>query len=328
MQSGMNKVRQGLQNLAGSQGQGQGQGSGQGSGQGGQNGQQGQGNGQGGQTGGNGPLDLSVLNGKSYRGTTIQGLSNDNSQDLITDSKSENLSQERAQQIADSVLRRAVVNHKMRGQSFGGETGSFLERYVEEVLAPKVNWKKVLKRKLTALAEKENSFSSPDKRFISRDRILPGPRDAEPGALEGVKICIDTSGSISDEDLGIALAQIKQLLKIYKAKAELLYWDTQVHCGYDFDNTSFKDIIKKKPLGGGGTDANCIFKYFNQCKEYKSGRKQTPSVVIVFTDGYFGDVERKYAKKYKDTIWVICGDTEREKFEPPFGVVAELKNGN
>ena len=331
MQSGMNKVRQGLQNLAGSQGQGQGQGSGQGSGQGGQNGQQGQGNGQGGQSGqtsGNGPLDLSVLNGKSYRGTTIQGLSNDNSQDLITDSKSENLSQERAQQIADSVLRRAVVNHKMRGQSFGGETGSFLERYVEEVLAPKVNWKKVLKRKLTALAEKENSFSSPDKRFISRDRILPGPRDAEPGALEGVKICIDTSGSISDEDLGIALAQIKQLLKIYKAKAELLYWDTQVHCGYDFDNTSFKDIIKKKPLGGGGTDANCIFEYFNQCKEYKSGRKQTPSVVIVFTDGYFGDVERKYAKKYKDTIWVICGDTEREKFEPPFGVVAELKNGN
>ena len=47
----MNKVRQGLQNLAGSQGQGQGQGSGQGSGQGGQNGQQGQGNGQGGQIG-------------------------------------------------------------------------------------------------------------------------------------------------------------------------------------------------------------------------------------------------------------------------------------
>lgn len=341
MQNGMNKVRQGLQSLASSQGQGQGQGMGQGSGQSGQNGQQGQGNGQGqsqgnqgsqgqgqGQQGGSGQLDLSVLNGKSYRGTTIQGLSNDNSQDLVNDSKSENLSQERAQQIADSVLRRAVTNHKMSGKSFGGEAGSFLERYVEEVLAPKVNWKKVLKRKLTALAEKENSFSSPDKRFISRDRILPGPRDAEPGALEGVKICIDTSGSISDEDLGIALAQIKQLLKIYKAKAELLYWDTQVHCGYDFDNTSFKDIIKKKPLGGGGTDANCIFNYFNQCKEYKSGKKQAPSVVIVFTDGYFGEVERKHAKKYKDTIWVICSDSDRERFEPPFGVVAELKNGN
>ena len=45
--------------------------------------------------------------------------------------------------------------------------------------------------------------------------ILPGPKKIENDTLENVKICIDTSGSIGPKDLGIALAQIDQLLNTY-----------------------------------------------------------------------------------------------------------------
>ena len=58
--------------------------------------------------------------------------------------------------------------------------------------------------------------------------IVPGPKPLEPDKLKGVKVCIDTSGSISDKELGIALTQIMQLLKTYKAEAQALYWDTDI----------------------------------------------------------------------------------------------------
>lgn len=288
---------------------------------------QGQGQGQGQQ--GNGQTDknpkLSDLNNATYRGQKM-GNNNDNGlndSDLVMDKSSKNTTPERAGQMADALLRRAVTIHKMNNRQFGGDQADAIERIVELALAPKINWKQVLKSKLVAASRKVNSFSSPDRRFIGRNIILPGPRMAEPDALKGVKICIDISDSISDEDLGVALAQVAQLLKIYKAEAELLYWDTRVRATYEFDNDNFKDMLKKKPAGGGGTDANCIFSYFETNKEYKRGKKVKPSIIIVFTDGYFGEVNKSYGKKYRDTIWVIQKDCVNS-FKAPFGIMAPM----
>lgn len=242
-----------------------------------------------------------------------------NKQDIVDDVNSQGSSQDVLDQKSKSMLRKAITMHKQSGNSFGGDAGSFIERMVELELAPKINWRALLRNKLVRATQKVNTFAAPDKRFRSRNMIMPGPKALENDALDGVKVCIDTSGSISDQDIGIALAQIKQLLKTYKAKAELLYWDTDVRATYDF--TDIKDIIKKKPAGGGGTDANCIFNYFETNKDYKIGRKDKPSVVVVFTDGYFGQIDPKY-RKYRDTIWVINGDIN---FTAPFGVLAPFK---
>jgi predicted metal-dependent peptidase len=177
----------------------------------------------------------------------------------------------------------------------------------------------LLKNKLTLATQTVNTFARPDKRFRSRGMIMPGPKKLDNDALENVKICIDTSGSISPRDLGVALTQIDQLFKKFHADAEVLYWDTRIRAIYPFEDP--KELVNKKPMGGGGTDANCIFEYFEENKDYRIGKKKKPSIIIVFTDGCFGDVHKRYSK-YKDTIWVINGNYD---FTAPFGSKAMFK---
>ena len=238
--------------------------------------------------------------------------------DVIDDAKSAAMDDTQKQNTVRTILERAVVLQKQNTGAFGGEQGSWMERYVEDVLAPRINWRSLIKNKLTLASQKITTYAKPDKRFLTRGRVLPGPKKVENDQLDNVKICIDTSGSIGDKELGIAMAQIKQLLKVYNAKAELMYWDTEVRVCEPFNNV--QELLKIMPGGGGGTDVNCVFEQF-EGRDYKTGKKQKPSIIIIFTDGYFGTVDDKY-KKYKDTIWIIEGN---QKFEPPFGVMAQFK---
>ena len=255
------------------------------------------------------------LVGKEFRGVEIK----DVKPDMVDDNKARSMSKDQMNQVSTSLLNRAVTMHR-QSNSFGGDNADFLERYVEKVLAPKINWRTLLKNKLTLASQKINTFSAPDKRFRTRGMILPGPKAIENDSLENVKICVDTSGSISPRDIGIALSQVEQLLKVFKAKAELVYWDTRVRAIYPFKDV--KELLDKKPMGGGGTDVNCVFDHFETSKDYKIGKKKKPSIIIIFTDGYFDVVDKKYSK-YRDTIWVVHDNIN---FKAPFGSQAPLKN--
>lgn len=254
------------------------------------------------------------LVGKEFRGQEIPDIEID----IVDDGKQRGMSKEQMQQSANALLSRAVTIHRQTHQ-FGGDNADWLERYVEKALAPKINWRSLLKNKLTVANQKINTFAAPDKRFRSRGMIMPGPKKLDNDSLDNVKICVDTSGSISPKDLGVALAQVEQLLKQFKAEAEMIYWDTRVRAIYPFKDV--KELINKSPMGGGGTDANCIFEYFETDRDYKIGKKKKPTIIVVFTDGYFGTIEAKYSK-YKDTIWVIH---DNQGFKAPFGSKAQLK---
>lgn len=254
------------------------------------------------------------LLGKEFRGQKIKSQSSD----MVDDPNTRGMSEDQKKQLSNSLLSRAVTLQKQVGQ-FGGDNADFLERLVEKALAPKVNWKSLLKNKLIKASQKINTFAAPDKRFHSRGMVMPGPKALQNDELEGVKICVDTSGSISSKDIGIMFTQVEQLLKTYKAEAEVLYWDTRVRAVYPFKD--IKELVATRPMGGGGTDANCVFEYFETERDYKIGKKKKPSIIIVFTDGYFGNIESKY-KKYKDTIWVIH---DNNNFTAPFGSKAPFK---
>lgn len=254
------------------------------------------------------------LVGKEFRGQEIPDIEID----IVDDGKQRGMSKEQMQQSANALLSRAVTIHRQTHQ-FGGDCADWLERYVEKALAPKINWRSLLKNKLTVANQKINTFAAPDKRFRSRGMIMPGPKKLDNDSLDNVKICVDTSGSISPKDLGIALTQVEQLLKQFKAEAEMIYWDTRVRAIYPFKDV--KELINKSPMGGGGTDANCIFEYFETDRDYKIGKKKKPTIIVIFTDGCFGTIEAKYSK-YKDTIWVIH---DNQGFKAPFGSKAQLK---
>lgn len=359
-QQGQNQPGQG-QNQSGQQGQNQsgqggGQGqqgqnqSGQGGGQQGQN-QSGQGGGQQGQQGtgtGDGTGAGSGGYTVTFRGTKItytgqgivgqqqqgqpgngsSGNANGNqsgsiSGDMVHDSESSKMSQDQLEKSQLNKAKSIVQGFKLRG----GHSDSAAMREIDDIMSAEhrlVNWKQQLRRFLSTNSGYENTFARPDRRFISRGGYMPGRTKKDPDTIENLKVCIDTSGSMGDAELAEMLATVADILKDYKAKAEIIYWDTAVRAVYPFED--IKQLVAAKPAGGGGTEAGCVFNYFETDQEYVSKKKHAPTLVLMFTDGYIENVDQKYRAKYgKKTIWIITSQG-LPKFDPPFGRLARYKD--
>lgn len=234
--------------------------------------------------------------------------------DLIP-GKGDRLQQEdEARQIlAEAKTRFEMFND---GSGAGNEAGR-LKFMVDEILKSHLDWKKLLRKFCIKHRSTDSSFARPDKRMYYQQAIYPGQVENSEEVLKNVKICMDTSGSVSDTDTKYIMGQIDDILKAFKTEAELICWDTEVECAYDFNRTA---TIKQKGLSGrGGTDPTCVFEYFEskQCKV-------KPFVTLIFTDGYFyGDEYNnpKFKRKYKNTIWVMTKNYNKQ-FEPPFGKLA------
>lgn len=231
----------------------------------------------------------------------------------ITDRMSEQFSSTGSAEFdraeTEAILRETITQAKIMSEAYKGigtEAG-FFERLIEEQIAPKVRWEKLVKKYLIEENQRESSFHSTDRRMTYQEAIFPGIITPDNTKLDKIKVCIDTSGSISEEMLGVFLNQLKQLLKKYKCTAEIITWDTKIQNRFPVE--SVKSIKNMKVSGFGGTNPNCLFEYFEskQCKT-------KPSLVIIFTDGCIVPIEDKFnpKRKYKNTIWVVHNDSKYE----------------
>lgn len=235
--------------------------------------------------------------------------------DILDDGKDELEKESQAKEL----ITNAHVRNKMRSTEIGN-TSCKLEENITELLESKLDWRKLLNKYCIKALSTDLTFNTPDKRMYYQSAIYPGQSIDGSNILKGVKICIDSSGSISVEDIQYFYGQVKNLLHKYKLDAEVIYWDTEIcNKGKFTDMSEFTNINLN---GGGGTNPACLFKYFDTKK-----CKIKPMVSVIFTDGYI-DIEDlnnpKWIKKYKDTIWVMTQYYNRQ-FEPYFGKIAIAK---
>lgn len=216
-------------------------------------------------------------------------------------------------QKTDKIVSDALVRVEMSSTSCGDTDVKGLMSIVKEMRKSKVNWKKLLRKYLIAATSSDSSFSKPDKRMYYQKSIYPGQIQNEENSVKGVKVCIDTSGSISDEDIEYFCGQVYDLTKQFKIQAELIYWDMSIQSTGEF--TGYQEFKRVKIYGRGGTDPSVIFNYFDSKK-----CKVKPIVTLVFTDAYFStdSITAQQRKKYKDTIWIMTRDHDKN-FKPPFG---------
>lgn len=214
------------------------------------------------------------------------------------------------------IVSDARVRSELEERGCGNNTG-IIERESNKLFNTHIDWKRLLNRYLVATFSKDSSFARPDKRLSYQNAIYPGLCTDELGELSGVEICIDTSGSISDIDLGTFFKQVESLTKNFKLSAEVVYWDSEVKSTGSFK--SYHELERIDCFGGGGTNPKCVFDYFEK-------NKINPVVTLVLTDGIWGRqwVNSKLVKKYKNTIWILTRD-RIDKFEPPFGKKAQIK---
>ena len=213
------------------------------------------------------------------------------------------------------ILQDARTRYEMSGRSAGNGAG-LLKFKVDEILKSHLDWRKLLRKYCIRATRSDTSFARPDKRMYYQRAIYPGQALDGMAELKGVKVCFDSSGSISDTDIAYFYGQVKDILKEFKLKAELIYWDTDIaSCG---DFSDFAEMKRVEACGRGGTNPTCLFEYFDSKR-----CKVKPVVTLVFTDGYIGgDLNRpKWRKNYKDTIWIMTKDYDKG-FKPAFGQLA------
>jgi predicted metal-dependent peptidase len=193
------------------------------------------------------------------------------------------------------------------GGMLAGRLGTKMPRELEESLVSPVDWRKELQDYVkTSISGKDELTWRKFNRALLANDILAPSNESE--TVTEVLFCVDTSGSIGNEDLSAVAVQIAAACETCRPeKVRVLWWDTSVHGEQVF--TDNYDNIRNllKPQGGGGTRAGCV-------SEYIVKNKLTPDCAVILTDGYLEDNIQWAATV--DTLWLIKGNN---RFVPPSG---------
>lgn len=136
-----------------------------------------------------------------------------------------------------------------------GKLPASLGRFIEEMLAPKVDWRERLRRFVTQTAKDDYSWSRPNRRFMPAF-ILPSLHSESMGEMV---VAIDTSGSIDQATLDAFAAEVTAIVQTSRpSKTTVIYCDAEVKHVDEFAPT---DELVFEMHGGGGTDFCPPFKY-------------------------------------------------------------------
>ena len=212
---------------------------------------------------------------------------------------SESMTDEEKKELArdiDQAIRQGLAAQKKVGSSAGG-----LDRELNELMQPKVDWREMLREfvKATCNNKDTSSWRRVNRRLIASDIYMPSMIGEKVGHLV---IGIDTSGSVGQEELTEFLTEVKCIAEeVAPDRVDLLYWDTEVAGHEEYDSGSVSSIVQStKPKGGGGTDPRCVSKYLKD-KHIK------PECVVMLTDGYVG----RWGDDWTDPLlWCVIGGND------------------
>lgn len=195
-----------------------------------------------------------------------------------------------------------------------GTLPMFAQRMLEKLKKPQTDWRTILN---DFIQEEicDYSFSPPDRRFQDSPFFLPDFNElGKNDKVSDILFFIDTSGSISDNDMTTAFSEIKGAIDQYdgKLKGWLGFFDAAIIEPKPF--SSFEEFIVIKPAGGGGTDFQIIFEYVDQHMKEKE-----PNCIIILTDGYAPFPKEELANDIP-VLWLI----NNQDVTPPWGKVARF----
>tara|TARA_X000000368_G_C22982042_1_gene690372 strand:+ start:132 stop:1301 length:1170 start_codon:yes stop_codon:yes gene_type:complete len=225
---------------------------------------------------------------------------------------SEPLSQEEADEIESfwkdkmEILKNSSEHNLSNGK---GSLPAGIEQEISTILEPEVDWRHALWK---YVGKTPADFDDLDRRFIYKGLYLESLLTE---AVE-VSVCIDTSGSVSDELLMQFAGELKGILRSYpNVKCSLFFADTDLAGPYEIDRIE----QMPKAIGRGGTSFVPFFDYLRKNGEENSllGNNK---LSIYFTDGY-GDFPQQ--EPDNPTMWLVCKDgLETNGF--PFGEVVRI----
>ena len=213
------------------------------------------------------------------------------------------------------IIKEAAKEHiKSKG---GSSTGSSpLDKMVQQILKPKVDWRKALRRYVgQALFNEE--YRIPSKRHLYKGEFRSGLWKEE-GGLETIVFAMDVSGSMEVYVPGI-FSELNVILKDEKVNDVIaVYFDTTVKAHEIISKGKSPDPGKIKGLGG--TFLASVISWVRK-------NARTADLVVVISDG---DDSSESAKAMRSMprprapyIWIMI---DHPTWSPPFGNVIHISH--
>lgn len=201
-------------------------------------------------------------------------------------------------------IRQAVMAAKA---AQAGKMPAALQRLIDEILMPKVDWRAVLRRFIDESSTRDYSWANPNRRLLPFGIVTPGTVSC--GVSHGI-IVQDSSGSVFDEEACRDFAA--EINGAYQEgavdKITVIYADAKVQAVEEFENG---DEMKLTPIGGGGTAFSDTFRVITE--QYPDAR-----FVVYLTDMYVSDFGQQPPMP---VLWGVYGRDSRDfaTLSPPFG---------
>jgi len=185
-----------------------------------------------------------------------------------------------------------------------GKLSGSLARLIDHLLQPQLPWRMLLARYMSQSAKEDFSYMRPSRR--EGNAILPSLKSAQ----IDIAVAVDTSGSIKSAEMQEFLSEVSALKGQLRARITLIPCDNRIMDKSPFFYEPWDDVTLEQSItGGGGTDFQPVFNWFNQ-----TGQK--PDLLVYFTDaeGIFPELEPNFP-----VIWLVKG-----KGKTPWGQRVQL----
>jgi predicted metal-dependent peptidase len=199
----------------------------------------------------------------------------------------------------DEITHKEAVSRAISAAKAIGNVPWFIERLVEEIINPQVNWREHIRMILTGkLGSRRETWLNPNRRRLVLNPIVYMPGKKGHGA-ELVAVWIDNSGSIGKAEYNAFFSEIGGILVDVKPKRLLVGWCDAVVRRTEWASSleEFWDHAYKPTPGGGGTSFVPPF-------QWMKANDVEPETVVYLTDGYgpFGP------RPGCDVVWCMTTD--------------------
>jgi len=192
-------------------------------------------------------------------------------------------------ELAKEVIRQAIKEAADAHKKARGHLPSEIEEAIEEWLKPPViSWRTLLKRFLAASIKSgsKRSWKRPNRRFGEMQKGKLSDR------MVSVTIAVDTSGSISEDNLKSFISEMRAIQSCYKGTMTVIECDAQIQKTYKL--SKYKKV-QRNFKGRGGTSFRPVFEYIKE--------KGVKTDLLVFFTDLWGDQESCQKPPYP-VLWV------------------------
>jgi predicted metal-dependent peptidase len=207
----------------------------------------------------------------------------------------------------ETALREAV-----RSAKAWGRVPASARRFLPELDRSRMNWREILARFMEQASRTDYLWARPNRRYAQSGFCLPTLTEKR---FEPLVLMVDTSASISREDLASLASECLGILALYdqvSAELTVLYVDCRVA---GVQTLSGED--RPLPVGGGGTSYRPGFEHLRREAADVAG-------VVYFTDGECADFPDE---PEWPVLWVLSRENPWFRHRVPFGEVVCLNEG-